>query len=101
MSSSVLVQRWYPVHLSDRGDEGRLDDLLRILSHAGLPARLGHGCAGLLVEVFCNGSEEAARADVLLCQLVADQRLRREIEKRAAPQIVALVDGVIARAAGN
>lgn len=100
MSSPVPLQRWYPIRLNTFGGACSVQDVLRVLSHAGVQVRLVDSTAGDLAEVFCSAPEEAIQAETLLGQLLADQLLRQDILHKADGRITDLVDGLLARAAG-
>ena len=73
------------------------DGALRLLSVFSRLATLRIGAGGSL-EAFCTDAAEAAQVNAELQVAIADQCLRSEIAQRAAPEISALVDGVLNRA---
>jgi hypothetical protein len=76
-------------------------DLDRLVSNCGsaLAIRVCHQTEqppSLLV--LCGSDDEYASVERLLHQAIADERLRQLIALRSAPDIAAIVDGVLARA---
>jgi hypothetical protein len=78
-----------------------LCDLQKLVLTCGdvLALRISHGSdQDAQLQILCGDEEEYTRAEVLLHQAVADDRLRQLIERQSAGEIVALVDRFIARA---
>jgi hypothetical protein len=78
-----------------------ISDLENLILTCGntLALRLSHTIdPHVTLETLCADEEEYTRAEVLLHEAIADQRLRSLIDRQSADDIAALVNGLIMRA---